>query len=310
MTLEYQVTDRDGTVRLLHILKSSMKLSTRLINRLKACQGLLVNGIPMRTIDPVKPGDLVTVRLEEDETHYTTAEEIPITILHEDDWFLALNKPAGMPVHPSAGHASGTLSNAVQWHYQKLGRAIKTRPVNRLDRDTSGVTLFAKHSHAQDQLIRLMKTQQVHKEYLGLVEGLLSPECGTIDLPIMRKPGSVMERIIHPEGDPSVTHYETLLDREGYSLVRFILETGRTHQIRIHTKAMGHPLLGDWLYAYGPSPLITRQALHSHKLRFLHPATGEILEIVAPVPADMLALIDGWPMGYETRPIITGVPKP
>ncbi len=292
MEIEYRVGEHDGGLKLKDILKNRLNLSTRLINKLKVNQCLRINGSPKRTIDTVQPGDIVTVHLLEDDEIYTDAEAIPIEILYEDDWYLAVNKPAGIPVHPSAGHTSGTLANAIQWHYRSLGLSTKTRPVNRLDRDTSGVTLFAKHSHAQDQLIRQMKAGMVHKEYLGIVSGCLSPESGTIDLPIARKPGSIMERIIDPLGDRSITHYETLRVKNGFSLVRFILETGRTHQIRIHTRAMGHPLLGDWLYGDNDTTLIGRQALHSHKLRFTHPASQETITIEAPLPSDIAHLVD------------------
>ena len=293
MLIEYIIPDGEGQVKLLKILKQDLKLSTRLINRLKHQSGILVNGVPCRTIDPVKPGDKVSIRLLETAGGGLVPEDLRLDVLYEDDWFLAVNKPAGIAVHPSANHPSGTLANAVQFYYLKNGLDIKkVRPVNRLDRGTSGVTLFAKHSHAQDRVIDLMNQNHVYKEYWGVVEGHFSPESGTIDLPIQRKPGSIIERQVHPLGEKSVTHYKTLRSFNTSSLVRFVLETGRTHQIRVHCKACGHPLLGDWLYSEKKTSLIDRQALHSRTLRFEHPGSGITVEITAPVPEDFNALLE------------------
>lgn len=287
MQIEYKVPENRLSTKLYSILKQEMKLSSRLVDLLKRNCGITVNGLPHRIIDPVKPGDFIQVSWEDENDPWIAPEELPIEILYEDDWFLALNKPAGIPVHPSANHQSGTLANRVQYHFHKAGLSAKIRPVNRLDKDTSGITLFAKHSHAQDQIIRQMKHNTVHKEYLGIVEGAFSPCSGTIDLPILRKPESVMERIVHLSGEKSVTHYETIMIYDEYSLMRFVLETGRTHQIRVHCRASGHPILGDWLYSENKTALISRQALHSHKLEFIHPASGERIRIRSHLPEDM-----------------------
>lgn len=287
MLIEYVVPDGRPSVILYTILKQELLLSSRLIGYLKRNTGIMVNGIPHRTIDPVKPGDFIQILWEEETESWIEPEDLPVEILYEDDWFLALNKPAGIPVHPSAIHPSGTLANRVQYLLMKSGLSVKTRPINRLDKGTSGITLFAKHSHAQDQIIRQMKQNKVYKEYLGIVEGAFSPDTGTIDLPILRKPESIMERIVHPQGERSVTHYGTIRSYGEYSLVRFVLETGRTHQIRVHCRACGHPILGDWLYSENKTALINRQALHSHKFEFIHPASGKKIGIRAYLPEDM-----------------------
>lgn len=287
MLIHFKVTnDYDGK-ELYHILRGPMELSGRLITKLKRQQGILINGQPSRTIDRVKTGDLVSAHIDFQEESYITPEEIPLNIIYEDDCLLAVNKCPNMPVHPSAGHQSGTLAQGILWHYRKQGLATKVRPVNRLDRDTSGITLFAKNAHIQEQLITQMKENRVHKAYLGIVHGAFSPPSGTICLPIARKEGSIMERIIDPNGDESVTHYKTLEVHEGFSLVEFILETGRTHQIRVHAKALNHPLLGDWLYSDIPTQLIDRQALHAYQLAFDHPLSGERINLSAPIPEDM-----------------------
>ncbi len=287
MDIHFQVTSEYNGKKLYHILRGPMKLSSRLVTQLKGQQGILINGQPMRTIDPVRTGDLVSARIGFQEESFMIPEEIPLTVVYEDDCLLAVNKNPHTPVHPSMGHQSGTLAQGILWHYQKQGLMTKVRPVNRLDRDTSGITLFAKNAHIQEQLIQQMKVNRVYKAYLGIVHGLFSPDSGTIRLPIGRKEGSLLERVIDPQGDDSITHYKTLEVHTGFSLVEFVLETGRTHQIRVHAKALNHPLLGDWLYSDTPTPLIDRQALHAYQLAFDHPLSGERINLTAPLPEDM-----------------------
>jgi 23S rRNA pseudouridine1911/1915/1917 synthase len=287
MQIDFVVDDVFNGKKVFNVLKGPMKLSSRLITRLKKENGIVLNGRPARTIDAVHIGDTVSVILEFNEESYIKPEDSPISIIYEDDCLLAVNKGPHTPVHTSAWHQSGTLAQAILWYYQKQGLSIKIRPINRLDRDTSGLTLFAKNSHMQDQLVRQMKENRVLKEYLGIVHGNFDPTEGTIRLPIARKEGSILERTIDPSGDDSITHYKTLETSDSLSLIQFILETGRTHQIRVHSKAMGHPILGDWLYSDITTDLIDRQALHAHKLSFDHPLTGERIDLTAPLPEDM-----------------------
>lgn len=291
MTIEYIVPGHRAGVSLHGILKYDMHLSSRLITILKRQEGVFVNGRRARTIDHVSAGDLVSVVWEDESDSMIKPEDLKVDILYEDDWFIAFNKPPGMPVHPSANHQSGTLANHVRFLFDKMNLASRIRPVNRLDRDTSGVALFARHSHAQDRLVALMKRNMVKKVYLGIVEGAFSPGEGVIDLPIARKHGSLMLRVADPSGERSVTHYRTIASYDGFSLVEFILETGRTHQIRVHCHASGHPILGDSLYPGSVTNLINRQALHSHSLVFTHPASGTKISICAPLPDDMKAVL-------------------
>ena len=287
MHIDFRVPGEYDGKKLYQILRGPMNLSGRLVTKLKGQQGILINGQPARTVDRVKTGDLVSAVIGFQEETFITPEEIPLDILYEDDCLLAVNKSPHMPVHPSAGHQSGTLAQGVLWHFLSQGLSTKVRPVNRLDRDTSGITLFAKNAHIQEQLILQMKENRVHKAYMGIVHGAFSPPSGTIRLPIARKEGSIMERIIAPHGDDSITHYKTLEVHDGFSLVEFVLETGRTHQIRVHAKALHHPLLGDWLYSNIPTTLIDRHALHAYHLAFDHPLSGESIHIKAPLPEDM-----------------------
>lgn len=292
MRLDYLITEEFNGLKVYNILRGPMKVSGTMIKRLKKSGGILLNDAPVRTIDGVKSGDILTVIIDNNEGATITPENNPISVLYEDESFIAVDKPANMAVHPSAGHQTGTLAQAVLWYLIEQGLQTKIRPINRLDRDTSGITLFAKNAYIQDQLARQMKDNRVYKAYLGIVHGVFSPEKGTIRLPIARKEGSIMERVIDSSGFDSITHYETIKVHNDLSLVKFVLETGRTHQIRVHSKAMGHPLLGDGLYSDIETNLIGRQALHSHQLSFDHPITGKRIELVSPLPEDMKRVLE------------------
>jgi 23S rRNA pseudouridine1911/1915/1917 synthase len=287
MRIDFIVNEQYDGKKVHHVLQGQMKLSSRLIKNLKKHDGILLNGASARTIDPVHSGDIVSAVIEYSENINILPEESDISIIYEDECFLAVDKKAGVPVHPSAGHQTGTLVHMVLAHFKKQGLIVKARPINRLDKDTSGIVLFAKNSFVQDRLIAQMKNNRVEKIYLGIVHGVYDPPEGVIDLPIARKENSTIERVIDPEGDRSVTRYKTLAVHNDLSLVQFALETGRTHQIRVHTKAMGHPLLGDWLYSDIRTDLIDRQALHSTLLAFDHPITSERIILNAPIPGDM-----------------------
>jgi len=287
MRINFEIAEEFSGKKVLHILQNEIKLSGRLIKKLKASGGILLNGKPVRTVDYVQKGDILSVIIDFKEEADIEPENADFSILYEDDCILAINKEPGIPVHPSAGHLTGTLANRVLAHFIKQGLSIKVRPINRLDKDTSGIVLFAKNAHIQEQIINQMKENRVFKSYLGIVHGVFDPPDGIINLPIARKSGSIMERIIDPAGAPSITEYKTLEIHKDLSLVEFILRTGRTHQIRVHCRAMGHPLLGDWLYSDIRTGLIGRQALHSHTFAFDHPLNGQRIELLAPLPKDM-----------------------
>lgn len=213
-------------------------------------------------------------------------------IVYEDAWLLIVLKPAGIPIHPSSNHYADSLSNGICNYYHEIQLHRKVRPVNRLDLYTSGLVIFAKSEYIQESLSKQMTKGLLTKEYVCIVNGLLEEQKGIIDLPIGRKPGSIIERQIDNTGQKSVTHFEVIryLYDMNCTYVKCTLKTGRTHQIRIHMDAIGHTLLGDTLYGKASS-YIERQALHSSKLKFIHPATQETVEITAPIPDDMKLLI-------------------
>ncbi|MCX7842779.1 MAG: RluA family pseudouridine synthase [Clostridia bacterium] len=288
MNLKYLVDEASSGKNVKQILKSKLNLSERLVKRLKYSGKVFCNGNSVYVNKVVSEGDLIEVAIDFVEDSYEVVpENIHIDILYEDDSLIAVDKKQGMVVHPTCSHQSGTIANALMHHLRKNGVQLKIRPVSRLDRDTSGVIIFAKNQYIQQSLINQMSDKSFVKEYIGIVHGEVRPAKDTINLPIARKPGSIMLRHVSPDGAPSVTHYETLERLENATLLKFKLETGRTHQIRVHCKEIGHPLLGDTLYSDFHTDLISRQALHSVKSKFTHPITGKPLEIVSPIPSDI-----------------------
>ena len=272
------VATREG--RLSSFLLGELKMSSSLMNKLKWGDALQVNGEPQRTNYPVKPGDVVTVRLDEEEPEYP-AEEGPLTILFEDDYLLAVDKPAGMLIHPSRSCFSGTLANFVAGYYARTGQKSAFHPMTRLDRDTFGVVLLAKNAHVHT----LLQSTHVQKTYHALTFGGPEDDSGIIDAPIARKPLPSLLREIREDGKPSVTSYQ-VLERNG-KLCKLALEpvTGRTHQLRLHCMHMGFPILGDPQYNSPESAALSAemglgyQLLCANILELEHPITGENLVI-------------------------------
>lgn len=261
-------------------------ISLTLWRKIKNSGTLAVNAIPAAVNDVVNPGDIITVTWPEASS--LLAEQLPLAIAYEDEWLLAVDKPAGMLVHPATGQHSGTLANAVMHYYQLQNYSCGFHPVNRLDRNTSGLVLIAKRPDIQHKLNQ--NQQLIAKLYLAIAAGIPSPDEGTIDAPIGRKSGSIIEREVRPDGQQAVTHYRTVTVFSNASLLEVILETGRTHQIRVHLSYIGCPLLGDDLYG-GPTNLIHRQSLHASKLSLSHPVTKQDLDIVSPIPNDLSDLL-------------------
>ena len=263
------IATRDG--RLSAILKEDMKISTGLMNRLKWQDLIFVNGKPEHTDYPVKPGDVVTVDLDEPDPEYPP-QDGPLTILYEDDHLIGLDKPAGMLIHPSRSKFDGTLANYLIGYYRRTGQKCAFHPVTRLDRDTFGIVLIAKNSHAH----ALMQAAEMKKTYHALVQGAWPEERGMIDAPIARKPLPSLLREVHPDGKPCLTEFEVLARFEGFTKLQLRPVTGRTHQLRVHCAHLGHPILGDPQYGNEESGFgLSSQMLCAKRLEFIHPITGE-----------------------------------
>ena len=267
--------------RLSAILKEDMKISTGLMNRLKWQDLILVNGKPEHTDYPVKAGDTITVNLDEPEPEYP-AQDGPLTVLYEDDYLIAVDKPAGMLVHPSRSKFDGTLANYLVGYYHRKGEKCAFHPVTRLDRDTFGIVLIAKNSHAH----ALMQAAGLKKTYHALVLGNWTEEKGTVDAPIARKPLPSLLRHVHPDGKPCLTEFEVLERFDGFTKLRLNPVTGRTHQLRVHCAHLGHPILGDPQYGSAESKFgLGSQMLCAKRLEFIHPITGENLTLESTMEA-------------------------
>ena len=251
-------------------------------------QRVLVNGtIGDKPKEKVLGGERIAIDVEIEEEARFQPQDIPLNIVYEDDDIIVINKPAGMPIHPSMNNYYNSLANALAWYYQKQDKPFIFRCCNRLDRDTSGLTVVSKHLVSGSILSTMTKNREVHREYLAVVKGRVTPSSGTICAPLARKEGTIIERMVDFEhGEEAITHYKLIREANGHSLVSLKLETGRTHQIRIHMKYLGFPLIGDYLYNPDMEHM-TRQALHSHHMEFAHPITGEWMSFTAPLPADM-----------------------
>lgn len=295
MKLEYTVKN-NKYLNIKDVLKSYFGISDRLLIKLKKNKKILLNGVPEYVSKQINIGDLIEVNLDFKETFDNIIPiNMNLNIIFEDDSLLIINKPAGIPVHPSVLHYNNSLSNGVSYYFSTNNINKKIRPVNRLDKDTSGIVIFAKNEYIQECLIKQMKSKEFNKEYYAILEGHLETNNGTINAPISRKEGSIIEREINSNGDISITHFELIKNfsvcDKCLSLVRFKLETGRTHQIRVHSKHINHPILGDSLYG-NASTLISRQSLHSYKISFIHPIKKERLEFEIPLPEDMKLVLE------------------
>lgn len=287
--LDYQITKETDSILL--FLKEHGYSSNLIVHLKKTPESILKNGIWSYVNEPLHVGDTLHIHIEENEgSDNIVPNKIPLSILHEDKDILVIDKPANMPIHPSINHYEQTLANGVLWYYTAQQIPYTFRCITRLDRDTTGVTLLAKHMLSASVLSKAMQQKQIQKEYLALCDGV-TPEEGTIDAPICRTADSVIERCIDFEnGDSAVTRFVREWTNGQISLVRLKPETGRTHQIRVHMKHIGHPLLGDFLYHPGNYSM-NRQALHCASLTFTHPITGEKLTINAKLPDDMQQLL-------------------
>lgn len=292
-TLQWKAGAEDSGKLLREFLKEKEVSSTALTDIKFKGGSIEANGQEATVRYVLSEGDLVSVTFPSEEpSEGMKAEAIPLAILYEDDYLIVLNKPAGMSTIPSREHPAGSLANGLVGYYEKIGLKATSHIVTRLDRDTSGLVLVAKHRHVHHLLSKQQKSGGVKREYEAFAEGEFSEQSGTIEQPIGRKSDSIIEREVRPDGQYACTHFDVIGTYGGlFSRVRLRLETGRTHQIRVHLGFIGHPLLGDDLYG-GDVALITRQALHCRKVSFYHPFLGKEMSFEAPVPGDMAALLE------------------
>jgi 23S rRNA pseudouridine1911/1915/1917 synthase len=298
--LIYIVPAKEDGSLLRTVLQKRMHISRKLLSRLKATErGITVNGERKYISVRVNAGDRIEVRMAQEVSEDILPQDLPIDIVFEDEHLLIVNKAAGMVVHPTHGHYINTLANAVVHHWLVRGEQVRFRPVHRLDQETSGVLAIAKHPYAHQHISEQMIAGEVDKEYLAIVRGRPPVDAGTVDAPIDRDPDQPHLRIVTNTGYRAVSHYRLEETYARGSIVRIGLETGRTHQIRVHMKHIGCPLFGDKLYADGceeehlnTSFSIERHALHAVRLGLCHPITGERMEFTSVMPEDMRKLTE------------------
>ena len=286
--IDYIIDEDSAGLRVEQFLRRKRYSGQNLSEIKRMPKSILVNGVHYYMRQELSTGDHLQVRIcETQNSEKIPPTKLPLEIIYEDEDLLVLNKPAGMPIHPSLNNYTNSMANALAYYFQSQGKPFIFRCCNRLDRDTSGLTIVSKHLVSGSILSDMTKYREVHREYLAIARGSVTPSEGTIQAPLGRKDGTIIERAVDWEhGEDAVTHYKVVKEANGHSLVSLRLETGRTHQIRIHMKYLGYPLIGDYLY--NPDmEYMTRQALHSHHMEFTHPITGEHMSFTAPLPEDM-----------------------
>ena len=293
-TLEKKVSKEYEGATIREFLKEDLGLSSRLIRRSSIEKRILVNKKEVRMRYIVHTGDLVQINLQSDESQNITPEKMDLDIVYEDEDILVINKKPYMVVHPTKSYQSGTLANGVLFYFKETNQNCIVRLVSRLDMNTSGLIIIAKNQFAHMALSKEMEENNLEKRYLAIVHGNLKEKEGTIDAPIYRPDGEEFGtmRIVDERGQRSITHYKVIESFKDADLVECLLETGRTHQIRVHMKHLGHPIYGDTLYGFeGDEELIPRQALHAYGLDFKSPKTKETLSLRAKLPDDMESLL-------------------
>lgn len=291
--LIFKINISEDKMKLREYLRMVQKLSGRLI-RGAALEGrITVNGNRAKLNYVLRPGDEVAFDVVKEESQNIDPEKMDIEVVYEDSDLIVVNKKPGMVVHPTKSYQSGTLANGLIYYFKEKGENCIVRLVSRLDMDTSGLIIIAKNQFSHMALARDMNKDTFEKSYLAIVHGNMSEKMGAIDLPIYRPTDDSIKRVVDERGQQSITHFKVVESFKDAELVKLTLETGRTHQIRVHLTHLGHPLYGDILYGIeGDKEYISRQALHAYKLKFPHPRTGKTIELEVGLPDDMLELIE------------------
>ena len=288
-SLIYTILENDKSVK--EILLENLNFSRRLISKLSEYNKIYLNDKPAKLSKRVYIDDVLTIYFEDEKEDEYPPVNIPLEVLYEDGSILAVNKPPFMVVHPTKSHFEDTLANGVRYYYDSKGIKSKIRFVNRLDMNTSGIVLIARNTYVHNELSKQMKGNEVDKYYIAIAEGTILQDEGTINAPITRLNEEDIQRVVDPSGKESITHYEVLKRFNDMTLLKLKLETGRTHQIRVHLKHIRHPIVGDTLYNK-ESDLINRQALHCSEMSFVHPITREKIVVKAEMPEDMRKIIE------------------
>ena len=292
--IEWLIDEQTDGKLLRQFLREDKQISKSALATIKFSGGkILVNGKEVTVRHILTKGDTVTIFFPgETRSDSMQSDNIPLHIIYEDEHYLLVNKPAMMATIPSREHPSGTLANAVLGYYEKHDIQTTFHAVNRLDKDTSGIVIIAKHGYAHDLLSKQQKARVLKRSYVAIVHGVMSKQKGSINSPIGRKEDSIIEREVRKDGQAALTHFEVVKYLEDATVVKLQLETGRTHQIRVHMASIGHPLLGDDLYG-GLRNTIKRQALHSIDTSFFHPFLEKEVQFSAPIPEDMKQILKG-----------------
>lgn len=288
----YRVSAEPPAATVWGVLTCQLGASRMMIRRLRLAEGISLNGVPVRTHQPVQVGDELRLVLPDRLAPGVEPEPVPLAIAYEDEDLIVLDKPPHMVVHPTHNCYHGTLANGLAYRFQERGEAPGIHPVHRLDRNTSGLVLFARHGFAHHVLAEQLEAFKLDRRYLGIARGLMFQDQGTIEEPIARRPGPGGFREVAAHGQSAATHYRVLARSQELdaTLVELTLATGRTHQIRVHLAHLGHPLWGDALYG-APHPLAPRQALHAMTLAFRHPRSHELMTLSSPLPEDLQGFV-------------------
>ena len=303
--MQITVTGEQHGMLLRQYLQKELALSSKMIKHLKFCEdGILVNGVRVTVRYVLKAGDVLTLATEDRESAPISPEDLPIEILYEDEDIVIPAKPANMPTHPSHDHHHDTVANALAYRYQCERVPFVFRPINRLDRNTSGLLLIARHRHAAGIMSAAMRDGRIRKSYIAVLDGEMTEREGVIDTCLHRTKQSIILREVcspdAPDADEARTEYTVLAVENGHTLVRAHPITGRTHQLRVHFASIGHPITGDDLYGT-PSPQIARHALHAATLTLPHPTKPDTLTVSAPPPDDLFRLLDAFFPSYRNQ---------
>ncbi|MEJ8552859.1 RluA family pseudouridine synthase [Tepidibacter sp. Z1-5] len=287
--ISYQVQDKQLTLK--KVLLDKLNMSVRFINKMKKDRNILVNSKYQTLSYETKIGDLIEVKIDEESNHFEP-QNLDTQVLYEDFDIMMIDKPPYMVVHPTKSHPDKTIANGIMFYLKDNKENPRIRFVNRLDMNTSGLLIVAKNAYAHHLLSQDMNENKVTKKYIAIVKGVIEEDFGTIDQPIYRESEDSIKRIVDERGQKSVSHFKVIERLKDATIVEVLLETGRTHQIRVHLSHLGYGIIGDELYGYVDESLIKRQALHAYELEFSQPRTKEKLNFKADIPTDMKELID------------------